>query len=268
MAIATKTVGIAEIRSSMGQDSMAARLSVLAYSGVEAETGMIWKRKDVVADFGHIYQLWGAEEGMCEEFFSKSGLILDLGCGAGRTTLPLYERGYRVIGADLSEPMVRLMRRRFPYLPAVRADASALPFPDACFQGVLFSYNGSSMIVPAELRKRAFEEVFRVLKPNGYFVMSAHNVPGIVFNLRDRSLRTITERLFALRHFRAHGRYVFEKRLGCQVYYCHMDDIRRELESLGFQWCATYDRHGRFGEKFCRWFDPWPYHCFQKVERA
>lgn len=225
---------------------------------------MIWERKDVVEAFGSIYRLWGAEARMASEFFPKNGLILDLGCGAGRTTLPLYEKGFRVIGVDKSEPMVRLMRRRFSFIPAVCADASMLPFPDNCFDGVLFSYNGISFITPLAARKRAIKEIFRVLRPGGHFVLSAHNVRGIVLNLRDRELRTIPERMFALRHICAHGRYVFEKRLGCEVYYCHMDDLRNELETIGFRWRVTYDRYGRFGEKFARWFDPWPYHCFQK----
>ncbi len=32
--------------------------------------------------------------------------IIDLACGTGRMTLPLYERGYRVIGMDASESML------------------------------------------------------------------------------------------------------------------------------------------------------------------
>ena len=34
-------------------------------------------------------------------------VALDLGCGTGRTMLPLAEEGWRVLGVDLSESMLR-----------------------------------------------------------------------------------------------------------------------------------------------------------------
>ena len=44
--------------------------------------------------------------------------VLDLACGTGRVGSELLRRGYDVIGADLSEKMVRHCRERVPPLPA------------------------------------------------------------------------------------------------------------------------------------------------------
>ena len=34
--------------------------------------------------------------------------VLDIGCGAGRFTIPLAERGMKVVGIDYSSEMIRL----------------------------------------------------------------------------------------------------------------------------------------------------------------
>lgn len=40
------------------------------------------------------------------------GPILDLACGTGRTTLPVAQAGFEVIGVDLSEPMLARARNK------------------------------------------------------------------------------------------------------------------------------------------------------------
>jgi SAM-dependent methyltransferase len=37
---------------------------------------------------------------------------LDVGCGAGRNTIPLAEQGWRIVGVDLSRPMIEAAARR------------------------------------------------------------------------------------------------------------------------------------------------------------
>lgn len=223
-----------------------------------------WDEHRTVEEFGRSYYLHGAEEVLCRNYFPRHGLVLDLGCGAGRTTLMLHEAGYNVIPTDLSFRMVSCMKRRFPYLRAVAANASTLPFPDEAFDGVLFSYNGLAFVYPENERAQAISEIYRVLKPGGSFIFSSHNKIGIVLNLRDRGFRTIRERWFALRNIFANG-YVYEDAIKSQVYYSCVRELIREMESYGFQHHLTLDRHGRFGMAFARWFDPWPYHCFKKA---
>jgi len=45
---------------------------------------------------------------------SHGGSAVDIGCGSGRHTVVLAERFDRVVGIDLSEPMVELARRKRP----------------------------------------------------------------------------------------------------------------------------------------------------------
>src|SRR5207249_2116384 len=52
--------------------------------------------------------LWKCEKAFFTKQLSPVGRILDLGCGAGRTTFGLYEAGYRnILGADLSAVMIQ-----------------------------------------------------------------------------------------------------------------------------------------------------------------
>ena len=47
--------------------------------------------------------LFRYEELLIDKFFLAMGKTLDIGCGAGRVTVPLYERGFQVVGMDYSK---------------------------------------------------------------------------------------------------------------------------------------------------------------------
>ncbi len=49
--------------------------------------------------------LWGPEKKLIKQFFPQKGDILDIGCGAGRTTIPIKQLGHNVCGIDLSPGM-------------------------------------------------------------------------------------------------------------------------------------------------------------------
>jgi SAM-dependent methyltransferase len=94
--------------------------------------------------------------------------LLELGVGTGRIALPLHRRGCRVVGVDLSLPMLGRYRAKAAALglppPAVlRADATRLPFRDGCADGVLEVH--VLHLVPAW--REALAEACRVLAPGG-----------------------------------------------------------------------------------------------------
>jgi ubiquinone/menaquinone biosynthesis C-methylase UbiE len=67
------------------------------------------------------------------------GLVMELGCGTGRVSIPLARAGVDLIGVDRSEPMLARARQRITKsrshqlansLRLVRCDIRQLPFED------------------------------------------------------------------------------------------------------------------------------------------
>jgi SAM-dependent methyltransferase len=108
--------------------------------------------------------------------------VLDLGCGAGRTTWGLAQKGFEVIAIDLSQGLLGEARRRYPDLDFREMDATRLAFLDASFDAAMFSYNGIDCIYPVEQRERCMTEVYRILRPGGVFLFSSHNWLGAVWS--------------------------------------------------------------------------------------
>ena len=137
-----------------------------------------YDRPEVVAAF---YEARGRglrerERRAVDAHFDPGGRLLDLGCGAGRTSAALAAEGFDVVGLDTSRPMLSLAADADPDVAYLVGDASALPFPDGSFPQVLFSYNGIDELRPESARVAALREAYRVLEPGGRFAFSSHNL--------------------------------------------------------------------------------------------
>lgn len=128
--------------------------------------------------------LWKSEKIIVEQYFNKDDSILDIGCGAGRTTLNLYEMGYeKISGVDLSSRMIERAKELCNELnydiKFYVNNVMNLPFNDCKFESAMFSYNGLMYIPKQKNRIKSLKEIKRVLKPKGYFWFTAHDRRGI-----------------------------------------------------------------------------------------
>ncbi len=105
---------------------------------------------------------------------AASPSVLEPGVGTGRMAVPLAERGLRVSGLDVSRRMLAVLREKRPALPAVLAQADALPFPDTAFDGALLVH--LLHLVPDAAR--AMEEVCRAVRPGGVVVAGGDEGPS------------------------------------------------------------------------------------------
>lgn len=127
--------------------------------------------------------LWLSEEILLLEHVPEQGHILDLGCGAGRTSIPLAEMGLQVTAIDISEAMTRVARQQASLagvqVDVRRMDARRLSFADASFDAALFSYNGFELVPGRTGKAEAMAEIHRVLRPGGCLIFCTHSLYAI-----------------------------------------------------------------------------------------
>lgn len=106
-------------------------------------------------------------------------LTLDVGCGEGRVSRDLSERGHRVIGLDASPTMIAAARELDPGGEYVVADAAKLPFADGHADLVVAFMS----LMDVDDMPAAVRELARVLEPGGRLALavvhpinSAHEV--------------------------------------------------------------------------------------------
>jgi SAM-dependent methyltransferase len=104
------------------------------------------------------------------------GPVLDAGCGAGRMSRFLADRGCRVKGVDLSPGMVAAAQRVHPDLSFVVGSLTALPYADGRFAGVMLWY--SVIHTPPAGQARIFTEAARVLRPGGHLLVGFQSGEG------------------------------------------------------------------------------------------
>lgn len=132
------------------------------------------KRYTKIASFG----LWNSERILIEKYFRPKSKILDIGCGSGRTTIPLYKRGFDVIGVDITPEMINTVKKisseKQLNIVYKLGDATQLTYPNNYFEGAIFANNGWAQIPGERNRQKALNEIFRVLKSDGYLILTAH----------------------------------------------------------------------------------------------
>ena len=101
----------------------------------------------------------------------KGKKILDVGAGTGRISLPLALAGAQITALDISEKILEILKKKNKKIHTVVGEAESLPFEDNSFDIVVSAF----LIVHLKDPKIFFDEVYRVLKPGGLFLVSNIN---------------------------------------------------------------------------------------------
>jgi len=103
------------------------------------------------------------------------GRVLDVGVGTG-LELPMFAPGTRLVGVDLSEPMLRVAQKRIAreglrdVEGLVVMDAMRMAFPDDYFDCVVAPYVLTVVPDPG----KTMDELARVTRPGGEIVLVNH----------------------------------------------------------------------------------------------
>ncbi|MEU4194429.1 class I SAM-dependent methyltransferase [Kribbella sp. NPDC026611] len=152
------------------------------------------------------------------------GPVGDLGCGTGRITIDLAQRGLDVFGVDLTPGMIEVARAEYPDLRFEVASLFDLELKDGELAGALAWY--SLVHTPGEDLPAVFAELFRVLRPGGH-LLHGFKVGGGVRHLAQ-----------------AYGH-----ELDLEVYSYAVPDVLDLLTNTGFTEVATLTRTAFPGEK-------------------
>ena len=214
--------------------------------------------------------LWPSEEKLFREYFKPGGRVLDVGCGTGRTTIPLAEMEYDTIGIDLSPAMIRIAKTLSTGLsvPFKVMDAADLKFEDCAFDAALFSYNGIELLPGREGKKQVLRELHRVLKPDGVFIFTTHSIFALNRFAPFRARLFLRFNLSKLLGFQ-----IPEKEIGevfytgdnIEVYYMQVLSpafYKRSLREAGFDLIYYNSRRRIEMDK-----GPWPFTAFEDKER-
>jgi ubiquinone/menaquinone biosynthesis C-methylase UbiE len=102
------------------------------------------------------------------------GELLEVGPGPGAATDWLRRKVTRLVAIEQEADAAAKLAVRFaddPVVEVVAGDATALPYPDACFDTVA-SFTMLHHVPTRALQDRLLAEAYRVLKPGGTFLGS------------------------------------------------------------------------------------------------
>jgi 2-polyprenyl-3-methyl-5-hydroxy-6-metoxy-1,4-benzoquinol methylase len=125
----------------------------------------------------------------------KRGKILDVGCLKGEFSLELKKKGWNVFGADISSALNEAEKKG---IKCTRFDF------EKCFP---FSNESFDAIFAGEVIEHIFDtdsfvsELYRILKPNGFLVISTPNTAA----LPNRLLLLFGKKPFNLDYFKSGG---------------------------------------------------------------
>ncbi len=110
--------------------------------------------------------------------------VLDLCCGTGQLARHFLEREYRVVGIDLSDPMLRYARENnIDYIVSEQAEfiqADAADFSlDETFGLVVSTYDALNHLPDVDALSGCFRSVYQALEEGGYFIFDLNTESGL-----------------------------------------------------------------------------------------
>lgn len=181
-------------------------------------------------------KIW--EKDVVSSYFHPGANILDVGCGMGREAFNLYDMGFNLTGADVSEKALKgakqfasESKRNIEFLLTNGID---LPFEDNSFDVVII-WNQTLGIVYGENSQIAFlKECNRVLKPDGIISFSGHDRECLELNyaqyLEGKKFFPFVDHSIYWEIFTIDEMKELAQKSGFSILACQRGNLRREQD--------------------------------------
>lgn len=226
----------------------------------------LWEEGDYVADYAH-RNLRPVEIILLVRYRDAlRGRVLELGCGAGRVTGYLATISDQTHGIDISPAMVAFCQRTYPSVTFRQGDLRDMSAYDNDSFDVIFGPNNVLDVLTDDERQRAFDELRRLIAPDGLLIFSTHNRdhapritkpleavrwrnPGLLLRDLPKLRRRVRNRRRLLAHERVEDRYAILNDISHDYlalhYYISRDEQQRQLHDHGFELIECLDLEGR-----------------------
>jgi len=206
----------------------------------KAPTAEIIEREDGYIDTGshpgsyfRSYEQWPPLER--QALRSVRGKVLDIGCGAGRHSIYLQEKGFDVTGIDASPGAVRVCKSRGLKKALVRPIAEVDKFRSRAFDTVLMLGNNFGLLGNLRGGKRLLRALHRITSPDARIIAETRNPE------KTRNPHHLAYQRWNQSRGRMRGqiriRIRFEKTIGEWFDYLFVspDEMRMFLEGTGWE---------------------------------
>ncbi|MBN2380194.1 methyltransferase domain-containing protein [candidate division WOR-3 bacterium] len=155
----------------------------LNVSEILAEVARKYSQPEEVEEMNRLFSeksgLITPEQTLLGLYFPYPCRVLDIGCGVGREAIALAKQGYRVTGIDIAKPLVVAARRNAitenARINFQETDGLYIDMPEKSFDLVVIFSQTIEHVPTRSARITLLREARRVLVPNGFLFISAHD---------------------------------------------------------------------------------------------
>ena len=137
------------------------------------------------------------------DLLTSNSKLLDLGCGMGSDSAFFAHKGLEVVATDFSEVILEKNKENFKNIPnlsfMIQDTSKPLKFSDEEFD-VVFAHLPLHYFT-GEVTKKVFQEIYRVLKPNGLFCFACKSTKDYNFGLGKKLEENMFDKDGHIRHF-------------------------------------------------------------------